>query len=57
MKKHVNRNRSFDRLSYALYDKKAREAMIKYLTDNNFTDIVSGTLHGKKLEYQKENKD
>ena len=41
MKKHVNRNRSFDRLSYIMYDKKAREAMVKYLTANNYMDIVS----------------
>lgn len=41
MEKHINRNRSFDRLSYTIYDKKAREAMVKYLTANNYMDIVS----------------
>jgi|TARA_A100001391_G_scaffold179381_1_gene144363 hypothetical protein len=56
MKKHVNRNRSFDRLSYALYDKKAREAMIKYLTDNNFTDIVSKEDYNFDI-YAKKNKE
>jgi len=41
MEKHVNKNRSFDKLSYTIYDKKARQAMVKYLTANNYTDIVS----------------
>ena len=41
MKKHVNKNRSFDRLQYIMYDKKAREAMIYYLNKHNYTDIVS----------------
>ena len=56
MKKHVNRNRSFDRLSYTLYDKKAREAMVKYLTDNNFTDIVSKEDYNFDI-YAKKNKE
>ena len=41
MIKHVNKNRSFDRLQYIMYDKKAREAMIYYLNNHNYTDIVS----------------
>ena len=41
MKKHVNKNRSFDRLSYIMYDKKARNAMVDYLTNNNYVDIIS----------------
>jgi|TARA_Y100000356_G_scaffold133188_1_gene139871 hypothetical protein len=41
MKKHVNKNRSFDRLQYIMYDKKARDAMIYYLNKHNYTDIVS----------------
>ena len=56
MKKHVNRNRSFDRLSYIMYDKKAREAMVKYLTDNNFTDIVSKEDYNFDI-YAKKNKE
>lgn len=41
IKKHVNKNRSFDRLSYIMYDKKAKEAMIHYLKEHNYKDIVS----------------
>ena len=41
MKKHVNKNRSFDRLSYIMYDKKAKNAMINYLKEHNYEDIVS----------------
>ena len=40
IKKHVNKNRSFDRLSYIMYDKKAKEAMIHYLKEHNYKDIV-----------------
>ena len=41
MKTHVNKNRSFDRLSYIMYDKKARKAMIDYLKEHNYKDIIS----------------
>ena len=47
MKKHVNKNRSFDRLQYIMYDKKAREAMIYYLNNTLFiilTKLVRSSL-------------
>ena len=41
MEKHINRNRSFDKLSYTIHDKKARKVMVDYLTKNDYIDIVN----------------
>ena len=56
MKKHVNKNRSFDRLSYIMYDKKARDAMVDYLTSNNYVDIISKEDYNFDV-YAKKNKE
>jgi hypothetical protein len=41
MEKHINRNRSFDKLSYTIHDKKARKVMVDYLTKNDYINIVN----------------
>jgi|TARA_R100001530_G_scaffold10913_2_gene10694 hypothetical protein len=56
MEKHINKNRSFDKLSYIMYDKRAREAMVDYLSTNNYTDIISKENYNFDI-YAKKNKE